>query len=160
MAQQNFVEIRVEGSIQDAYDKYLDGIYQRNSKPWKFNTPGIILTNDKFSVHYTWDIIKEDIKRIKILNRKYFKVELSLDEQIWTSFRTIGIDLWDLNETKGTYGIQTSDGFQLDWDTFKELVENGQFEETPERLTQIKQFEENVVIESSDSFESDLYESI
>jgi hypothetical protein len=158
-----YIEIRTNKQILEEYDAYIEGLYERKTKPWLMSKDeGITIINGNDRACYTWTDVKEDVKRLKILKRKYYQSPLTLDEQIWQSFKSIGIDIWDMH--KDTYGIQTVDDNKLDWNSFKELVENASFIETPERIAFIQQFEQEFEsgIEKNENMEceTDWYEEI
>lgn len=147
----NYIETRTNNPILEEYDAYIQGLYERGSKPWMMSkAEGVVFINGNSKVHYSWNDIKEDVNRLKILKRTYYKTNFTLDEQIWQSFKCIGIDIWD-SDGKDTYGIQTIDDHYLDWNCFKEMVENGQFEETKERSEYMSNFENEspLILESS-----------
>jgi hypothetical protein len=162
----NYIEIRTNDPITQEYDKYIEKLYSRNAKPWKISKDaGVVFVNGDKKIYYKWSDVRDDVKRWKILKRTYFNTTLTLDEQIWQSFKSIGTDIWDIPENKETYGIHTADDHYLDWDSFKNLVENGQYEETAERIDFVSKYEDsgNDTPESKESAvsqEPDWYESI
>lgn len=140
-SQTKYIEVITTKSIQEEYDSYIEGLYIRKSKPWLISKDtGILFINGDKRISFTWNEVKEDVRRLKIIKRTYYKSPYTLDEQIWQSFKNIGMDIWD-SDGKGTYGISTIDGYSLDWDSFKELVENGQYEETPDRILILTEFD-------------------
>lgn len=159
----SYIEVRTNKPIIQEYDDYINGLFSRKSKPWKMSKDeGIVFINGNQKVYYKWSDVKDDVKRLSILKRTYLHTNLTLDEQIWQSFKSIGSDIWD---DQDTYGIHTVDDYYLDWDSFKDMVENGQYEETPERINFMLQFDdiENMPkneISISQSSEDNWYESI
>ena len=167
-SQTKYIEVITNKPIQEEYNSYIEGLYARKSKPWLMSKDtGILFINSDKRASFTWDDVREDVQRLKILKRVYYKSQYTLDEQIWQSFKNVGIDIWD-SDGKGTYGISTTDGYSLDWESFKDLVENGQFEETPDRISLLAKFDQpeisqnlvkNEVFDSEDT-ELNWYESI
>lgn len=152
-SQTKYIEVITTKPIQEEYDSYIDGLYTRKSKPWLISKDtGILFINGNKRISFTWEDVKEDVQRLKILKRTYYKSQFTLDEQIWQSFKNVGMDIWDL-EGKGTYGISTTDGYSLDWESFKDMVENGQYEETPERISELSEFDTPETIPSLEKTE-------
>lgn len=152
-------------TIQQAYDDYINGLYERKAKPWivfqsNMSVKGILLSKNGNLIKYSWNDVKDDVSRQKILKRKYYESPITLDAQIWQSFICLGQDIWELEETKNTYGIHTIDDQLLDWDSFKLLVLEGCYEETTERIQYMKTHEslENTQESTKEPIECDWFE--
>lgn len=159
-----YIQIETKKPILEEYDAYIEGLYARKSKPWLISKDdGIVIVNGTKSIQYTWDTVKDDVNRLKILKRKYYQSTKTLDEEIWQSFICLGQDIWEINSD--TYGIITTDGYKLNWESFELMVCNEQYESTPERQIYIQKFEaenaDNQIVEQIPSENTeDWYESI
>lgn len=158
MLSDNYTKLVTDRNIYEEYDSYINGLYDRKSKPWLISkTDGIEIINGTRSICYSWKTIQEDVKGLKILKRRYYKSQLTLDDQIWQSFICLGQDIWELEDAIDTYGITTIDGYTMDWESYKNMVFEGLYEVTTERIEHLKPYEEEVV---DNTIDGTWYESI
>lgn len=81
------------------------------------------------------------------IEAKYYKIDKDWDSLIWESFMSAEhqVDLWNSDETKNTYGVETNDGVRASWKQFQEHVEEGRFLYTDERTNILNQIEKEII---------------